>query len=158
MIRQLKGIDAAAYRALRLTALQTEPNAFCSDYEVESQKPELFLEKCLKENSEVPFVFGAFEDDQLVGIAGFAGDELIQLFVLANYRRRGIARELALAATAHAFQEVKLLLYINVAVVLHDENPQKFYETIGFETTRMDNYTHNGFGIQLLTLSRSRHR
>lgn len=158
MVRQLNKEDAAAYRALRLEALQTEPDAFCSDFATENQKSELFLEKCLKENSEVPFVFGAFEDDHLVGIAGFAGDELIQLFVSAKYRRRGIARELALAVASHAFQEVKLLLYINVAVVLHDNNPQKFYETIGFETTRMDNYTHNGYRIQLLTLSRSRHR
>lgn len=158
MVRQLNKDDAAAYRALRLQALQTEPDAFCSDYTTENQKSELFLEKCLKDNSEVPFVYGAFEDDQLVGIAGFAGDELIQLFVLPDHRRKGIARELALAVTSHAFKEVKLLLYINVAVVMHDKNPQHFYETIGFETTRKDNYTHNGYGIQLLTLSRSRHR
>ncbi|QKJ31614.1 GNAT family N-acetyltransferase [Mucilaginibacter mali] len=158
MIRQLNAADAAAYRALRLTALQTEPDAFCSDYEIENKKPELFLEKCLRENSEVPFAYGAFEDDHLVGIAGFAGDELIQLYVAPDHRRRGLARELALAVASHAFREVKLLLYINVAVVLHDKNAQKFYETIGFETTRMDNYKHNGYGIQLLALSRSRHR
>ena len=101
---------------------------------------------------------GAFEDDQLVGIAGFAGDELIQLYVAPAHRAKGIARELALAVASHAFENVKLLLYINVAVVLYEDNAQKFYETIGFEPTRMDTYTHNGYGIQLLTLSRSRHR
>lgn len=158
MVRQLNATDAAAYRALRLTALQTEPDAFCSDYEIESKKPELFLEKCLRENSEVPFAYGAFADDQLVGIAGFAGDELIQLYVAPDHRRHGLARELALAVATHAFREVKLLLYINVAVVLHEKNALKFYETIGFETTRMDNYKHNGYAIQLLALSRSRHR
>jgi GNAT superfamily N-acetyltransferase len=158
MVRQLTKNDAAAYRALRLQALQTEPDAFCSDFTVESQKEELFMEKCLKEGSDVPFAFGAFEDDQLVGIAGFAGDELIQLYVAPAYRRKGLARELALAVASHAFQEVKLLLYINVGVVLHPDNAQKFYETLGFENTRKDNYNHNGHGIQLMALSRSRHR
>jgi GNAT superfamily N-acetyltransferase len=158
MVRQLNKKDAAAYRAVRLEALRTEPDAFCSDFEVETKKAELFLEKCLKEGSEVPFVFGAFEGGELVGIAGFAGDELIQLFVKANYRRKGIARALALAVAAHAFSEVKLLLYINVAVVLHEMNAQKFYESVGFEPTRMDTYTHNGYGIQLLSLDRNRNR
>jgi ribosomal protein S18 acetylase RimI-like enzyme len=158
MVRQLTKDDAAAYRELRLQALKTEPDAFCSDYNVESQKPELFLEKCLKESSDVPFAFGAFEDDQLVGIAGFAGDELIQLYVAPAHRRKGLARELALAVASHAFQQVKLLLYINVGVVLHKDNAQKFYETLGFETTRTDNYTHNGYGVQLMSLSRNRHR
>ncbi len=158
MARLLDKKDAAAYRALRLQALQTEPDAFCSDYETESQKPALFLEKCLNESAELPFVFGAFEGDTLIGIAGFAGDELIQLYVTPEHRRKGIARELALAVADHAFATVKLLLYINVAVVLHPNNAQKFYETCGFEPTRMDNYTHRGYGIQLLTLSRSRQR
>ncbi len=158
MVKQLNENDAAAYRALRLEALRTEPDAFCSDFATENQKPELFLEKCLKEGSEVPFVFGAFSDDQLVGIAGFAGDELIQLYVTPAYRRKGLARKLALAATAHAFQQVRLLLYINVAVVLHENNALKFYETVGFEPTRMDTYTHNGYGIQLLSLPRTRNR
>ena len=158
MIRQLNHNDAAAYRVLRLEALRTEPNAFCSDFEIENQKPELFLEKCLKEKSELPFVFGAFEEDELVGIAGFAGDELIQLFEAPAHRRKGIARKLALAVASHAFENVSLLLYLNVAVVLYPGNAQKFYETIGFEPYRMDTYTHNGYGIQLLTLSRSRHR
>lgn len=158
MIRLLKDTDAAAYRTLRLEALRTEPNAFCSDYEVESKKAELFLEKCLKEGSELPFAYGAFEGDQLVGIAGFAGDEIIQLFVAPDYRRKGLARELTLAVVDHAFREVKLLLYVNVAVVLYENNAQKFYETVGFETTRLDTYTHNGYRIQLLALSRTRQR
>jgi GNAT superfamily N-acetyltransferase len=158
MVRQLNKKDAAAYRALRLQALQTEPDAFCSDYEVENKKPALFLEKCLIEDSGVPFVFGAFEGDELAGIAGFAGDELIQLYVAPQHRRKGIARDLALAVADHAFATVKLLLYINVAVVLHPDNAQKFYETVGFEPTKMDTYTHRGYKIQLLALSRSRQR
>jgi GNAT superfamily N-acetyltransferase len=158
MIRQLNENDAAAYRVLRLEALRTEPNAFCSDFEIENQKPELFLEKCLKEKSEVPFAFGAFEEDELVGIAGFAGDELIQLYVAPAHRRKGLARKLALAIARHAFEYVNLLLYMNVAVVLYEGNAQKFYESVGFEPTRMDTYTHNGYGIQLLALSRSMHR
>jgi GNAT superfamily N-acetyltransferase len=157
MVRQLTKNDAAAYRVLRLQALQTEPDAFCSDFAVENQKAELFLEKCLKDGSEMPFAYGAFEADQLVGIAGFAGDELIQLYVAPAHRGKGLARKLAFAVVSHAFQENKLLHYVNVGLVLHKANVQKFYEGLGFEPTRRDNYTHNGYGIQLMALSRSRH-
>jgi RimJ/RimL family protein N-acetyltransferase len=158
MVRLLTEKDAPAYRELRLEALRLVPDAFCSDYKTESQKPELFLEKCLKEKTEIPFVFGAFVGKELVGITGFAGDEIIQIYMSEKHRRKGLAHEMVLAAVDHAFSQVKLLLYVNVAVVLAETNAKRFYESLGFEPTRMDTYTHNGFGIQLMSLSRSRNR
>jgi GNAT superfamily N-acetyltransferase len=141
-IRQLTGTDAGTYRALRLVALQAEPDAFVSTYASESQKPELFLEKCLKANDPFNIAFGVFTGESLAGIGGFVKDwqpktahkgEIIQLYVDPNHRGQQIGRKLLITILNHAFEQFDDLLAIKIAVVLSKRNARTLYESLGFE-------------------------
>src|SRR6202012_805987 len=105
MIRQLYASDAPAYRQIRLDALRQEPQAFCSSFQSESQKPELFMEHCLKTGDLANLMFGAFAGEELVGIAGFVKEqaEVIQVYVDANHRGKGLGKQLLIALLNDAF-------------------------------------------------------
>src|SRR5690349_1819929 len=67
-IRVLTPADAKAYRAIRLEALQQEPDAFASSYEEESSRPKIFRERL--EGRFGGTTFGAFAAEEIVGTAG----------------------------------------------------------------------------------------
>ena len=70
-IRILGETDAAAFRALRLRALQDHPEAFASSFEEEQSQPVEAVAERLRGTSEENFIVGAFVDARLVGMAGF---------------------------------------------------------------------------------------
>ena len=70
-IRILGETDAAAFRALRLRALQDHPEAFASSFEEEQSQPLEAATERLRRTSEDNFIAGAFVDAQLAGMAGF---------------------------------------------------------------------------------------
>ncbi|MGH9821281.1 MAG: hypothetical protein ACRD43_14035, partial [Pyrinomonadaceae bacterium] len=69
--RRLKPGDEDAYRRIHLAALKTFPDNFGTLYEDQVKVPKLQFEEFIETGSESNFVFGAFDDDRLVGIAGF---------------------------------------------------------------------------------------
>lgn len=71
MIRLLTPADGALYRAIRLEALATHPEAFTSTFEREREKPLAWFEERLTTSD----VFGAFIMDELVGTAGFRRED-----------------------------------------------------------------------------------
>jgi len=109
-IRRLSASDAAAFRALRLAALLDTPEAFATSHIEEKDLPLAAFEARLAERRGQA-VFGAFDKDTLVGIAGLKREALLQtahkghiwgMYVAAAARGHGVARELMLAALAHA--------------------------------------------------------
>ena len=140
MIRQLNAADASRYRNARLEALRQEPQAFLSDYQSESKKAELFLERCLKTDDTLNIVFGAFSDEQLVGIAGFVKEqaEVIQLYVDQKYRGNGLGQKLLATLLNEAFGRFDDLDEIKIAVILTPKNAAKLYQSLGFESYNLD--------------------
>ena len=67
-IRRLAREDAVLYRDIRLEALQANPEAFGSTFEVEDAQPLSLFSDRLGSST----VLGAFRDTELVGIVGFA--------------------------------------------------------------------------------------
>src|SRR5882724_6583296 len=67
-LAQEHAADAVLYRDIRLEALQANPEAFGSTFEVENAQPLSLFSDRLGSST----VFGAFRDTGLVGIAGFA--------------------------------------------------------------------------------------
>ena len=66
-IRRLVTADGAAFRALRLEALQTYPDAFGSTYEDEVTRPiNSFIQQL-----EKSVVLGGFDHGELAGMIGF---------------------------------------------------------------------------------------
>ena len=137
MIRQLHAADVPAYRAIRLAALRSEPQAFCATYQAESEKPELFMERCLKTGDAANMMFGAFAGKELVGIAGFVKQqaEMIQVYTDKNHRGRGIGKQLLAALLNEAFGRFADLEAINIAVILTANNALKLYQSLGLKVT-----------------------
>ena len=133
-IRRLQPDDAASYRALRLEALERNPESFGASLDGEAaQKLEWFAER-LQRNA----VFGAFADAALIGIAGFRSEEAAKIahkgllwgvYVHPAGRGAGLARILVERVIAHAREHVELL---HLSVVSTNERAQRLYAHLGF--------------------------
>src|SRR5471032_932192 len=101
-IRRLSESDALQFQALRLAALIDKPEAFVTSHVEEKDLPLTAFEARLVERPGHA-VFGAFDADTLVGIAGLARETLLQtrhkghiwgMYVAAAARGHGAARAL----------------------------------------------------------------
>ena len=116
--------DAIQYRDIRLEALQANPEAFGSTFELENAEPLSWFSDRLGGST----VFGAFRDTELVGIAGFAVQQgqkkahkgaLWGMYVRPAARKASVGRRLVEAVCDHArHQQVEL---IQLCVVLDNE-------------------------------------
>lgn len=137
LIRPLAPSDAQAFKALRLEALTASPEAFGSSYEEEAP---LALEavRARIAASGPNAVFGAFADEQLVGMAGFAVYDRVKachkglmwgVYVRAEHRGRGLGRTLVQAVIDHASRHVIML---EAAVGLDNGSARRTYHALGF--------------------------
>ena len=134
LIRLLTPSGAIAYRDIRLEGLQHDPDAFSSTFERESaMQLDWFAERIVKGN-----VFGAFEGDQLLGVAGYWPQEgakvshkaaLWGMYVRKSARRSGLGQRLIAAVADHATERVELL---QLSVASDNEAAVRLYRKTGF--------------------------
>ncbi|PFS59303.1 GNAT family N-acetyltransferase [Bacillus cereus] len=142
MIRLLTKEDANKYWDLRLQALQVNPEAFVTTYEeaIRQENPIKRVESNLTATTSC--TFGAFnEDHQLVGVVTLLTEEreaykhkghIVGMYVDAQYRRNGLARELIAGAIQKA-RDIKLE-QLTLGVVSTNEPAKKLYGSMGFKT------------------------
>ena len=137
--RRLSASDATAFRALRLVALLDKPEAFVTSHVEEVDQPLQYFEQRLVTRPGHA-VFGAFDGDTLVGIAGLARETLLQLthkghlwgmYVAEAARGRGVARELLNAVLAHA-RETAGVAKVTLSVDSANVAAIALYEALGF--------------------------
>jgi len=134
-IRRLGRDDADAYRAIRLEALTSHPDAFASTAEnfvrYSLQDLEALLEKVV--------FFGAIAaDGSLAGIMAFDPGEgreahrgwLLQVYVQGRLRGTGCAQALLDAIMTYAAGHV---LQVHLGVASHNETAIRLYQKAGFE-------------------------
>ena len=133
-IRRLTPADAALYRDIRLEGLRCNPEAFGSTFEAETAKPLTFFSERLGGSA----AFGAFQDSELVGIAGLLIREgrkeahkglLVGMYVRPSARKAGVGRRLVETIVEFARQRVEL---IQLSVVSDNEQARRLYGRLGF--------------------------
>ena len=133
-IRRLVQDDAVLYRGIRLEALQANPEAFGSTFEVENAQPLSWFSDRLGSST----VLGAFRGAELVGMAGFAVQQgqkrahkggLWGMYVRPAARKAGVGRRLGEAVCNLAHQQVEL---IQLTVVRDNEQARRLYARLGF--------------------------
>lgn len=136
IIRRLDPADAEDYRAIRLKALLTAPEAFGSVHAVEAARPPADFAERLASSA----VFGAYRDGRIVGMAGFKRETgprdshkafVWGFFVEAEARGQGVGAALMDALIAHAENVVEQLI---LAVVSSNAGAVALYESFGFRS------------------------
>ncbi|MEO7221522.1 MAG: phosphoribosylglycinamide formyltransferase [Devosia sp.] len=133
VIRRLTTSDAAAYRDLRLEALQNAPTAFGSSYEAESQNSLSDFEGHLTRS----YIVGAWLEGSLVGVTGFYSlsgkaahrGNIWGVYVQPQARGRGISRALLTEILSSARTQVK---QVHLSVVTDNATALALYERLGF--------------------------
>lgn len=137
--RRLNGEDAIQYRKLRLTALQTDADAFSTDFTEASEKPLSATVSNLENPSAVSF--GAFSEGELIGmmtLSRLSGKKTShRAEVLAVYVRkesRGGNAATALFDYGLRFaRNWQGLEQLELAVNAANGRAIRFYERLGFE-------------------------
>ena len=138
-IIELSSSDAPAYQQLRLYGLQESPSAFGSSYAEEVDRPLSLVAERLED--QLNHVFGAAnEKGDLVGvitlrreghIKGAHKAYIFAMYVLPEYRKRGIGRALTEEAIARAAELG--LRQVSLSVVSSNQAAVNLYKSCGFE-------------------------
>jgi RimJ/RimL family protein N-acetyltransferase len=139
--RLLNPSDAKRIWELRAEALQQNPEAFATSYEefIQRDNP---LER-IKENltTQGNFTFGAFENEELVGVVSLLQENALKIrhraniyamYVTPKMRGCGIGKALLLEAIKKA-SAIPGIEKLNLSVVSTNEKAKKLYITLGFE-------------------------
>lgn len=136
-VRVLTPADAEAYRAVRLRALHEHPPAFGS---LPEDEPNLEETTARLTDSDNCCFFGAFQEEQLIGIIRFsrysAPNEkhrayIAGLYVMPRFRRNGCAQALVRQALRRA-ANTPGIRRVNLTVVTQQEAAIRLYQSLGF--------------------------
>ncbi|MCL6442356.1 MAG: GNAT family N-acetyltransferase [Alicyclobacillus sp.] len=147
-IRVLTADDAAAYRELRLCALQLDPDAFLTSYEEYVGRSVEDIARQLSP-TDYHFTLGAFDGTsrdgtsrQLVGTVTLVRQqrlkvahiaEVVAMFVVPEFRRRGIGR-LLLEELVNRARMLEDVVQLQLIVIKGNDAAIHLYESVGFRT------------------------
>jgi RimJ/RimL family protein N-acetyltransferase len=141
-IRKLQPHESAIYREVRLACLKNAPQFFGSTYEEEVLNPKFMFEAFIESESADHVMFGAFDDDRLIGITGFNRmarrramhrGEIVQVYVDSSYRGQNIGEKLIRRALEYAFG-LDGIEQVQLSVIAGNDKAIKLYEKFGFKT------------------------
>jgi RimJ/RimL family protein N-acetyltransferase len=137
-VRILTAADAAAFRELRLRALEEHADAFTSSCEEEARKPLAATEERLSAGDNT--FWGAFVDGALQGMVGLSREpraknrhkgDVVAMYVAPESGRRGLGRTLLRTVIDHA-RDVLGLEQLVLSVTRSNEAARQLYRSAGF--------------------------
>jgi ribosomal protein S18 acetylase RimI-like enzyme len=141
IVRQLTPQDAAAYQQVRLQALRDSPTAFSASYEDEAGRTlDEVAPRLVAAADGSLCVLGVFEDAALAGFVAFIrprrkklmhSAELAGMYVLPEFRRRGLGRVLMHAVIAHA-RALNGVRQLRLGVNAANDSAVHLYRAAGF--------------------------
>lgn len=140
-IRRLGAADVDRFKAMRVDAATESPASVKPTPEEEFERSIDEFQKKLAWDTH-NFILGAFDGDQLVGIAGLRRDRgkkihhtaiLWGIYVTPSYRARGIAKSLVKAILDIA-AGIAEITQIKLSVHTRNAPARRLYTLIGFET------------------------
>ncbi|HEX8373386.1 MAG TPA: GNAT family N-acetyltransferase [Chthoniobacterales bacterium] len=140
-VRRLNSTDAAAYQSLRLLGLQEAPAAFGASYAEEAALSPTEVSARISPAADGSLsVFGAFADQQLVGLLAFMRPVREKLrhcgllggmYVAPDFRRLGYGGALLDAVLAHA-RDVAGVRQVKLTVNATNMSARSLYMSRGF--------------------------
>lgn len=139
-VRLLDEKDVTAFRALRLTGLKTDPEAFGASYEEEEKLPLAVFKKRL-EQSQWGFTVGGFCEGKLVCVVCLVRGkrrkeqhkaDLVAMYCEAAYRGTGLAKEVVTYLLTEA-RKIDDLKVVHLMVNSENVRAKKFYASFGFK-------------------------
>ncbi len=150
ILRPSRREDAAAYRDLRLEALQRSPTAFGSDYESSAAHPLSFWEERMAQGAkgEQGVTYLALAGDALIGMTSLVRNTLAKMrhsasifgvYVSPDWRGAGVADALLAACLAHG--RALGLRSVRLAVVTTNTSAIRLYLRHGFSVYGVERET-----------------
>jgi RimJ/RimL family protein N-acetyltransferase len=146
-IRRLSVEDAELLKAIRVEATQESPASVYPTSEEEMEKPlDEFKKKLIWDSNN--FVFGAFDNAQLVAIAGLKRELGLKLchtaiiwgvYVNPRFRGHGLAKQLV-AMALDAARGITDVCQVKLRVHTQNESAKRVYISNGFESCGIDRY------------------
>ncbi len=140
-IRVLHESDAQPYQELRLSALQTNPEAFGSTYEREIQFTLEFVAERLRPSAD-KFALGAFDKaGAMIGMVSLVRESgmktahkanVFGMYVAQEQRGLGVGKALMRELIKMA-RGIEGLEQVNLCVVSNNDQAKKLYQSVGFE-------------------------
>ncbi|AZA98221.1 GNAT family N-acetyltransferase [Chryseobacterium joostei] len=152
--RNLLPNESNAYRKIRLESLEKFPESFGANYQ-EALKTEKFrIENDIENQSLDRFVFGAFVDQELIGICAFVKDEsntgnIYQMYVREGFQGKNIGSGLIQAIINEAnnrFKSIEIVL----EVTPKNERAYHLYKKIGFQEVIDENNSESNMIMKYL--------
>lgn len=140
-IRIIKASEAESYWELRLEALKQSPEAFATSYEEAVQRENPIEQVITNISTEGNYTFGAFENNNLIGMATLMEEKhqklahranIFGMYVTPRKQGKGVGKAI-LQEVIKTAKSVDKFEKINLTVVKTNEKARSLYLNLGFQ-------------------------